>query len=469
MLPSETEKSAAAKANSSNAASPWYKGVTPYQWLILLIASAGWVFDAFEGQIFNITRNQLFTDLLPAGGSAAEIKKYGDQFLAIFLIGGTVGGLLFGSLADKWGRRPTMAVTILMYSVFSGLTFFATNLWQVGALRFLVAMGVGGEWAVAASLVAEIFPQHSRAHASGIFHATSILGTWTAALAGMAVGAHWRYAYLIGILPALLILWVRSKVREPESWQAAGTAAAKGEGRPMGSFRDLLSNPRWSRRALLGMLLAAIGLGSFWGVTVAGQDLAKEFLLRHGRVANVAKQKEIRGVAENVTAQEAKRGVAEKMAAREAKFAYGIIETAGGGLGLLAFGPICVRLGRRRAFAWMHLGAFLITPITCYLPGSYAQLLCLLPIFGFLTLSIHAGYAIYFPELFPTHLRATGTGFCFNGGRIIAASILVLSGTIKSLPGMDLRLAMTLLAFLFPLGMLVIYFMPETKGQPLPE
>jgi MFS family permease len=443
MLPSETEKSPAAKANSQNSAGPWYKGVTTYQWLILIIASAGWVFDAFEGQIFNITRNQLLSDLLPAGGSAAEIKKYGDQFLAIFLIGGTAGGLLFGSLADKWGRRPTMAVTILMYSVFSGLTFFAANLWQVGALRFLVAMGVGGEWAVAASLVAEIFPQHSRAHASGIFHATSILGTWTAALAGMAVGAHWRYAYLVGIIPALLILWVRSSVREPESWQAAGTAAAKGEGRPMGSFRDLLFNPRWSRRALLGMLLAAIGLGSFWGVTVAGQDLAKEFLVHHGATANVA--------------------------AREAKFAYGIIETAGGGLGLLAFGPICVRLGRRRAFGWMHLGAFLITPITCYLPGSYAQLLCLLPIFGFLTLSIHAGYAIYFPELFPTHLRATGTGFCFNGGRIIAASILVLSGTIKSLPGMDLRLAMTLLAFLFPLGMLVIYFMPETKGQPLPE
>jgi hypothetical protein len=110
-----------------------------------------------------------------------------------------------------------------------------------------------------------------------------------------------------------------------------------------------------------------------------------------------------------------------------------------------------------------------IVPITCYLPKQYGQLLAILPVFGFLTLGIHAGYAIYFPELFPTHLRATGTGFCFNGGRIVAASTLLLSGWLKALPGMDLRLAISLLALLFPLGLVVIWFLPETKGKPLPE
>jgi MFS family permease len=439
----ETDKKLVTHAEISDAAGPWYKGVTPYQWLVLIIASAGWVFDAFEGQIFNITRNQLLTDILKVGSNDPTIKNYGDIFLAIFLVGGTVGGLLFGSLADKWGRRPTMAVTILMYSIFSGLTFFADNLWEVAALRFLVAMGVGGEWAVAASLVAEIFPPRARAHASGIFHATSVLGTWIAALAGMAVGAQWRYAYLLGIIPALLVLWVRAKVEEPESWKEAGTKAKEDGGPQMGSFRDLLFNSRWRSRAFLGMLLAAVGLGSFWGVTVAGQDLAKELLLRNG--------------------------VAPDQAAHHAKFAYGIVQTIGAGLGLLAFGPLCVRLGRKRAFAWMHVGAFIIVPITCYLPQTYTQLLLLLPVFGFLTLGIHAGYAIYFPELFPTHLRATGTGFCFNGGRILAASILILSGWIKSMPGMDFRLAITLLGLLFPLGLVVIYFLPETKDQPLPE
>jgi hypothetical protein len=304
-------------------------------------------------------------------------------------------------------------------------------------------MGVAGAWGAGASLIAEVFPPRARAQASGIFHATSVLGTWLATFAGLAVAAQWRYGYVLGILPALLILWVRFSIKEPASWQNASEKAAEKAGPKMGSFSDLLLNPRWSKRALLGMLLAAIGLGSFWGVTVAGQDLTQEFLVKHGMSAGEA--------------------------AQHAKKAYGFIETAGGGLGLLAMGPLSALLGRRRAFQIMHVGAFLIVPVVCYLPQTYWQLLLILPVFGFLTLGIHAGYAIYFPELFPTHLRATGTGFCFNVGRIVAASILWFSGVLKSLPGMDLRMAITLLGFLFPLGLLVIYFMPETKGQPLPE
>lgn len=421
----------------------WYEGVTRYQWLILAIASGGWVFDAFEGQIFNITRHQLLADILKGGATPAAIKDYGDLFLAIFLVGGTAGGLLFGALADRWGRRPSMALTILMYSVFSGLTYFVNSLWQVGTARFLVAMGVGGEWAVAASLVAEVFPQHARAHASGIFHATSVLGTWTAALAGMAAGAQWRYVYVLGIIPAVLVFWVTTRVKEPESWRAAGARAANLAGPKMGSFLELLGDRQWRRRALLGMLLAAIGLGTFWGVTVAGQDLARELLVRTGSSAAAASER--------------------------AKFAYGIVETIGGGLGLLSFGPLCVRIGRRRTFAFFHAAAFVIVPITCYAPRTFWELLVILPVFGFLTMASHAGYAIYFPELFPTNLRATGTGFCFNGGRILAASTLLLSGWLKSLPGMDLRLAISLLGLLFPLGLLVIWFLPETKGKPLPE
>ncbi len=442
MNPQQTEKQPASAPGSSVSA-PWYAGVTSYQWLILAVASAGWIFDAFEGQIYNITRGPLLHEILGPAADASTIQQYGDIFLAIFLAGGTFGGLLFGSLADKWGRRPTMVATILMYSVFSGLTFFATSPWQVGILRFLVAMGVGGEWAVAASLVAEVFPKNARAHASGIFHATSVLGTWMATLAGLAVGMHWRYAYLVGIVPSLLVLWVQYSVEEPESWKEAGAKAAVHDGPQMGSFRDLLLNPRWRGRAILGMLLAAVGLGSFWGITVAGQDLAKAFLLN--------------------------KGIAEPEAAQRAKTAYGFIETAGGFVGLLAFGPLCVRLGRKRAFALMHLGAFLIVPIVCYLPKTYGQLLALLPLFGFLTLGIHAGYAIYFPELFPNHLRATGTGFCFNGGRLLAASILLLSGWLKGLPGMDLRMAVTILSILFPIGLIIIFFLPETRGKPLPE
>lgn len=421
----------------------WYQGVTRYQWLVLLIASAGWVFDAYEGQVFNITRNDLLTDILQASHDAPEVRRYGDVFLGVFLAGGALGGILFGSLADRWGRKPVMVATILFYSVFAGLTYFATALWHVGVLRFLVAMGVGGEWAVAATLVAEVFPKHARAHASGIFHATSCLGTWLAAAVGLAVGAHWRYAYLISILPALLVLWVWSKVEEPESWTTARDKAAAGAGAKLGSFRELFLHRVWGPRAMLGTVLAAVGLGTFWSVTIAGQDLMLDLLRRNG--------------------------MSGPEAANSAKFAYGVVETLGMGLGLLSFGPLCVRLGRRRAFILMQLLSLVVVPVTCYLPTTYYQLLLLLPVLGFVTLSIHAGYAIYFPELFPNHLRSTGAGFCFNAGRLAASPVLIFSGSLKALPGVDLRLAITLMSLLFVVGIVVVLFLPETKDQPLPE
>ncbi|HEX4128670.1 MAG TPA: MFS transporter [Pirellulales bacterium] len=422
---------------SASAAGPWYSGVTAYQWLVLAIASAGWVFDTFEGQVFNITRGRMLKELLTSS-DPADARFWGDMFLFPFLVGGTVGGIAFGSLADRFGRKPTMAVTILCYSLFSGLTFFATELWQIAVLRFLVALGVGGEWAVAASLVSEVFPPKARAHASGIFHSTSVLGTWLAAAAGMLVASEWRYAYLIGVAPALLVLWVRTSVEEPKTW-----TTAEHEHKQMGSFRDLFGTPRWAKSAILGMLLATVGLGMFWAVTIAGQDLTHDLLVRDGVSADEASHK--------------------------ATFAYGWVQSVGGFLGLLAFGPLAERLGRRGAFALMHIGAVLIVPATCYAPQTYGQMLAILPLFGFFTLGIHAGYAIYFPELFPNHLRATGTGVCFNGGRLSAAAFIALSAWVKSRPGVDLRAAVSGLSLFFLLGLVVIFFMPETKGKPLPE
>lgn len=424
-------------------ATKWYQNVTAYQWLVVIIASVGWVFDAFEGQLFNVQRNQMLADILHVAPDHPEVRRWGENFLGVFLVGGSFGGILFGWLGDRWGRKPTMVLTILFYSVFSGLTYFADSLWHVGVLRFLVAMGVGGEWAVAASLVAEVVPQHSRAHMSGLFHSTSIIGTWIAAWVGLAMGANWRLTFLVGIVPSLLVLWVRARVEEPESWRTAKAKVATGAVTQLGSFRDLLLNPRWAKRAVFGLLLAAVGLGTFWAVMVAGQDLAKDFLVRHGVPAAEATQR--------------------------AKFAYGNIQALGSALGMLSFGPLAVRLGRRRTFVLYHVGALIFVPLTCFVPTSYGVLLALLPIYGFCTIGIHAGYAVYFPELFPNHLRSTGTGFCFNGGRLLASTMLIFSGWLKALPGMDLRNAISLMSLLFLFGLVFICFLPETKGQPLPE
>lgn len=419
----------------------WYHGITRYEWLVLIIASAGWIFDVYEGQIFNLTRGDMLADILGQELGSADVKKYGEWFLSVFLLGGTIGGILFGILADRYGRRSIMIVTILMYSVFSGLTFFATELWHVTALRFLVAMGVGGEWAVAAVLVAEVFPKKARAQASSIFHASSVVGTWLAAIAAYLVNTNWQYAYLIGVLPALLIVWVRIAVKEPEKWKEARAAAAAGE-QKQGSLIELFSVAPWNGRAIGAILMAAVGLGTFWAVCIAGQGLAYERLVADG--------------------------VDPADASQKAKLAYGIIQTIGGGLGLILFGPISARIGRKKTFILFHVAAAIITPIACFVPTSYTVLLIILPIFGFFTLGMHAGYAVYFPELFPNRLRATGMSVGFNGGRIIAAfSILPLSGFMKA--SMNLNTAVAYLGGFFLLGAIIILFLPETKGEELPE
>jgi MFS family permease len=332
-----------------------------------------------------------------------------------------------------------MALTILFYSVFSGITAFADQIWQVGALRFLVAMGVGGEWAVGAALVAEVFPKEARERAGGIFHATSVAGLWLAVAAGLWVGTEWRKAYLLGVAPALLVLWVRMSIKEPESWKIARHAKKE----RMGSFSELLGDPRWRARAVCGALLAMVGLATFWGAVVAGQDIAADFLKR----AN------------------------DPDWASKSKIAFGFIQTAGAGVGMLAFGPLAARWGCKKTFFIMHLAALVMTLAVCWLPSyfaSYGLLLFLLPLFGFFSQGIHAGYAVYFPALFPTHLRATGSGFCFNTGRLLAAPVLIwLSAWMKST--MDLRLAITCLSGFFLLGLVFLALLPETRGEELPE
>lgn len=420
----------------------WYQGVGRYEWLVLVIASVGWIFDAFEGQIFTITRGDMLAEVLRAPKDSPAVAQQGDNLFAVFLIGGALGGILFGTLADRWGRRPVLVLTILFYSVFAGATYFVTALWQVALLRFLVATGVGGEWAVAAALVAEVFPATARTHASGIFHASSSLGTVLSPAVGLIVGANWRWAYLFSVLPALLVVWVLAQVKEPQSWVAARQRAAETASDKLGSFRELFSNPQWGPRALLGTFLAAVGLGTCWAVTFAGKDLAT-VVLRNS-------------------------GMPDTLVASRANVAY-MLEMLGTAAGMLAFGPVCARLGRKAAFALFQASALVVVPVTCFCASGFASLLWLMPAFGFSTLAIHSGFAIYFPELFPARLRSTGAGFCFNAGRLLAAPVLALSGWLKAQRGITLPWAITLMNLLFVVGIGVVLLLPETKGQPLPE
>src|SRR4051812_44632585 len=192
--------------------SPWYAGITGYQWLVLAIASLGWIFDVFEGQVFVASMNEAMPSLLPEGTAEATSKLYNNIALGAFLAGGALGGVIFGALGDRIGRARTMVITILMYSLFTCLTAFSQTWWHIVVLRFLVALGVGGEWAVASAMVAEVFPPRARAWSGAIFHGSSVFGTYLAIAAvefivnnkqlDPAIG--WRAGFAVGALPALL-------------------------------------------------------------------------------------------------------------------------------------------------------------------------------------------------------------------------------------------------------------------------
>ena len=430
-------------------ARPWYAGISGYQWLVLLVASAGWVFDIYENQIFAVTKGNMLGDLLHVAPNSPAVQQYGDMINSLFLVGGAVGGVGFGMIADRFGRGRSMVLSILVYAVFSALTAAAQSVWQVAILRFLVATGTGGEWAVAAALVSEVFPRRARAHASGIFHASSILGGMAAGVASIIAGPNWRHAFLLGLVPALLVFAVRFCVRDqprrltsdPRDAGDVETGPAQAQPASRRGFGEFWSNREYRRRALLGLLLAGIGLIGYWGVYVAGQDLARHFLIRHGVPAPVAEL--------------------------DAKRAYTFYQNIGNAIGLFSMGPLCAWLGRRRAFLFMQVGAMIATPLACFLPTTYGALLVMLSIMGFFVNGMHAGYAVWFPELFPAHLRATGAGICFNGARLLAAPALALSGWLKG--HFALPAAVSVLAGVYLIGLVAALLLPETKGRPLEE
>ena len=441
---------------------PWYSGITRYQWVVLIIASLGWVFDVFEGQIFVASMKEAVPALAPEADEG-RVEFYKDLTNGAFLLGGALGGVIFGILSDRIGRTRTMIYTILMYSGFTCLSAFSQVWWHMLILRFLVAMGVGGEWAVASAMVAEVFPKRARAWSLGIFHTSSVFGTYLATAAGAflipAVG--WRWGFALGALPALLTIWVRFGLHEPEEWIEARRAAHADVTKKLGDFLALFQSDL-RRKTLIGIGLATVGLTTFWGTHIFGKDV----MLRAAqtRLADDASQSE--ADSEQVSTRQT--------ALKRWEMLGMFLVTTGGGLGLLCFAPLAERLGRRGAFLCYHLGAFAAAIFVMQVTMSIESLYVALPIFGFLTLGMHAGYAIYFPELFPTRIRGTGAGLCFNLGRLAVFPVLFISGWLQRGThdgglGLSRENSATLLSVLFLGGVVLLLFAPETKGQELPE
>ena len=463
----------------------WYEGITSYQWLVLLIASLGWVFDVFEGQVFVASMNDAMPQLLGASSTAIDeatkkaIASWNNYALASFLLGGAFGGIIFGMLSDRIGRSKTMIVTILFYSVFTCVTALANAPWQMVALRFLVAMGVGGEWAVASAMVAEVMPKRSRAVMGSIFHASSVFGTLMAVAVGyfiisaQVMGENtWRLGFVIGVLPALLTVFIRWKMREPEQWVEAKKREAADATQATGSLPDLFSGP-YVRNTIVGVALATIGLTTFWGCHIYGKDTLKRRVDKDQATvladAGLADVNWDTATEDQTTAKDQALRDHKSMVKREEMTGMFLTMVLRGGLGLVLFGSISNLIGRKGAFVFYHIGAFISAMLLFFVlsPGDYSRtvLLLFLPVFGFLTLGMHAGYAVYFPELFPTRLRGTGTGFCFNAGRIGSAAAIAIAAILKWTPAQSSQYMIPL----FAVGIVVTLLAKETRGEELPE
>jgi MFS family permease len=435
----------------------WYRELNGHHWFVISVASMGWMFDTMAQQLFNLARRPAIRDLLGGRASEATISEQAGYATMIFMIGWAIGGVFFGILGDRLGRVKTMMITILSYTVFTGLSLFSIGVWDFNAYRFLCGLGVGGQFAVGVSLVAEVVPDRARPYALGLVQACSAIGNMLAALTGIALGqleaagqitGQWRYLFLAGAVPAPLALVVFKKLKEPGQW-----LKARAEKKRMGSFSELFANPRWRRNSIVGMLLAFSGVVGLWGIGFFSYDLLRPVL-----------DKAFQAQGFTGAALAGKTGTWIGITS--------LLQNLGCFFGVYAFTYLTHYTGRKKAFAVSFVAAMLATAFTFWKLKELSQIFWMVPLMGFAQLSLFGGYAIYLPELFPTHLRSTGTSFCYNVGRLAAAAGPLSLGLLTSrvYHGPDaMRYAGITMCLVFLVGLAALPFAPETKGQPLPE
>jgi MFS family permease len=434
---------------------PWYRTLDRRHWKALLATNLGWMFDGYETFALILTLGVALRALLDPS-QYPQIPAYAGTVLAITLLGWGVGGMLGGILADYLGRKRTMILAILVYSLFTGLSAFAWNWFSFAALRFLVGIAIGSEWATGASMTAEVWPDRARGKGAGLMQCGLGIGFFIASFVWLFVSPlgpdAWRYMYLIGILPALLTLWIRRGISESSLWELANQhrqsalerkrsgAALDASDHALTRFTlvDLFAEPEVRRRTIFAFLMSLTTTLAWWGISTWVPPY----------VGSVA----------------AKAGLPAQQWASYAGMAYNF----GAILGYAGFGFIADRYGRKPVTALFFAMALVLTPVLFLWVQDPALLLVVAAINAFFSLGQYTWMPVWLPELFPTHIRATGMAFAFNMPRFIAFLGPLLAGTLIVHFG-GYGPAACIVALIYILGLCAVPFLPETAGKPLPE
>ena len=405
----------------------------------------GWTLDGMDSVVYALVLVPALRELLPHSGIVANkgnIGYYGSLSFALFLIGWGLA-FLWGPIGDRFGRVRTLMLTIVWYSVFTFLSAFVTNVWQLAILRLLAGIGIGGEWAMGGTFVAEEWPEHRRRMGAGFMHTGYYVGFFLAALANYTIGSHfgWRWMFVIGGLPALLLAWVRHGVVEPAAWKKKENIV-----RSWAVWRPfaILFSSAWRRRTIINALLMLASICGLWAGTVY--------------------------VPAAITALAEAGGHVGPAAAQIASYGVMLISFATI-LGCLAMPSLAERLGRRGALAFFFALMMIFIALTfgkIFNMGASALPLFFVCLF-FLGLggANFAVYTLWLPEQYPTECRASAFAFSTSFARFGGAGITFLVGSgVRHYGSLGTPVAMTSIAF--ALGLLLIPFAAETRGQHLP-
>lgn len=430
-MSTQTENTSTAPVSASGTSVNRMRELSPQQWKSGIAAWLGWTFDGLDMHLYTLVAAPFVAELLGVGTTTdPSVGRHAAIIQAAFLVGWAVGGGFFGRIGDRIGRSRALCLTVLTYALFTGLSCFAQSWWHLLVFRFLSALGIGGEWAVGASLLSETWPKRWRPWIAAVLQTGVNVGILMAVVAHLLMASQPpRYLFVVGVLPALLVLWIRRAVPEPDEWHAAKAQARDREPALADLFRGAVK-----RTTVRVMIVCAASLTAHWA-----------FMFWH--------QQHLRNLPEVLSWTPAEKSAL----VGKAMFIVMVSSIVGN----FAAAYIARLIGFRKTIAWMCLGYFAAMTATYFTPRGHAALCWWLAVPGFFQ-GLFALFTMYLPPLFPTLLRTTGAGFSYNIGRIVAAGGTIFFGLFSQVG--DYRLTLLYAGFLFLPAASIACFLPALRG-----